>query len=508
MMRENEYILQMKNCRKEFPGVIALKDVTLLVKRGEVHALIGENGAGKSTIMKILAGIQTADKGEILLNGEPYVVSNPTDALKKGISMIHQELDLIPDMTVEQNLFAGREKTSKLGVVLQKQLLSEAQKMLDDMNLNIKAKTKVKDLSVAQKQMVAIAKATCFDADIVIMDEPTSAIPDKEVDLLFSIIRRLKEQNKAVIYISHRLEEIFEITDHITVLRDGCLIDSRPTKEMDKKELVKLMVGRDLKDMFVKEFGKQDDNDAGNYTLEVEKLSIKGLFDDISFKVRKGEVLGISGLMGAGRTEVMEAIFGLRKIDSGTIKVHGKNIKINNPRTAIKNGMALITEDRKISGLNLLGSVKTNITLTYMKLICKWNFVLRFKKENEIVKSLIEQLKIKTPTKDMIVNNLSGGNQQKVIIAKWLMGTPDILIMDEPTRGIDVGAKADIYKIINSLALEGKSVIMISSEMPELLGMSDRVIVLCQGKMVGEFDRRDCTQEKLMTCAIGEGGKN
>lgn len=505
-MSKEKYVLQMNNCRKEFPGVVALNDVTLRVKRGQVHALVGENGAGKSTIMKILAGIIEKDRGEILLDGKPYVAKNPADAMDKGISMIHQELDLILDMTVEQNLFAGREKTAMLGVVKRKQLIKEAQGILDDMNIDINAKTKVRDLSVAQMQMVAIAKATCFNADIIIMDEPTSAIPDKEVELLFSIIRQLKQQNKSVIYISHRLEEIFEITDHITVLRDGCLIDSRPTSELDSKELVKLMVGRELKDMFVKETCRKEDFEKAEYTMEVEGLTSGNKFSDISFKVKRGEILGISGLMGAGRTEVMEAIFGLRKIDSGKIKIHGREVVIKNPRTAIKNGLAFITEDRKLTGLNLIGSVKNNITMTYTNLICRGNFVINFRKENGVVEELIKALRIKTPTKDVIVNNLSGGNQQKVIVGKWLMGKPDILILDEPTRGIDVGAKAEIYRLINSLALEGKSVIMISSEMPELLGMSDRVIVLSNGRLAGEFYREDCDQEKLMACAIGEGG--
>ena len=508
MNNENEFILQMKNCRKEFPGVVALDDVTLCVKRGQVHALVGENGAGKSTIMKILAGIYTLDRGEILLGGQPYIVHNPAEALKKGISMIHQELDLIPDMTVEQNIFAGRDKTNKIGVVKRKQQLREAQDLLDSMHIHINAASKVRDLSVAQMQMVAIAKATCFESDIVIMDEPTSAIPEKEVELLFQIILRLKEQNKAIIYISHRLEEIFKITDHITVLRDGCLIDSKPTGEMDRKELVHLMVGRDLKDMYVKETQNRDHISEKDVTIEVEGLTLAGKYNDISFKVHRGEVLGISGLMGAGRTEVMETIFGLRKADSGTTKIHGKPVKIKNPRDAIRNGMAFISEDRKLYGLNLLGSVKTNVSMAYMNLVCKRSFVMDFKKEAKLVEELLEKLRIKTPSRETLVGNLSGGNQQKVIVAKWLMGSPDILIMDEPTRGIDVGAKAEIYRIINSLAMQGKSVIMISSEMPELLGMSDRVMVLCKGKVAGEFSREDCSQERLMTCAIGEGGMN
>ncbi len=507
MDSQNEYILEMKNCRKEFPGVVALDDVSLYVKRGEVHALMGENGAGKSTIMKILAGIYNLDGGEILMDGKPFSAKSPADALGKGISMIHQELEMLPDMTVEQNIFAGREKMGPLGVVNRKKLVKEAQKILDDMQLNIDAGTYVRDLSVAQMQMVEIAKATSVNADIIIMDEPTSAIPDKEVEQLFQIIRRLKAQNKAIIYISHRLDEIFEITDTVTVMRDGCLIGTKPTAEITREELVHLMVGRELKDMFVKEGGQKFGKDS-EVVLKVEGLTRAGEFEDINFEVHKGEIFGISGLMGAGRTEVMETVFGMRMPDRGSICLHGKQVRIKAPKDAIRQGIAFITEDRKLYGLNLLGSVKTNITAAYMNLITRMNCVMNLKKEKETVDSLMQTLRVKAPDRETIVNNLSGGNQQKVVIAKWLMGTPDILIMDEPTRGIDVGAKAEIYHIMDSLAKQGKTIIMISSEMPELLGMSDRVIVLCHGKITGEFLRDECSQEKLMACAIGEGGIN
>lgn len=506
MNNESEYILQIKKVRKEFPGILALNDVSFDIERGKVHALIGENGAGKSTIMKILAGIYPLDSGEILLNGQQYMAKNPADALNKGISMIHQELDLVPDMTVEQNISAGKEPTGFLGTVNRKKLEKQAQKLLDDMGLNISAKSYIRELSVAQMQMVAIAKATSVNADLVIMDEPTSAITDKEVEQLFSIIERLTKQNKSVIYISHRLDEIYRISDSITVLRDGCHIATRPISQMGRAELVRLMVGRELKDMFVKECQPVTTN--ASVMLKVEGLTRKGEFENISFKIKKGEVLGFSGLMGAGRTEVMETIFGLRKPDSGTLYLNGKPVRIKKPKDAIKNGIAFITEDRKLYGLNLLGSVKTNMTQAYMNLIQRLGFMLNFKKERELVDEQIKQLKLKTPNREFIVNNLSGGNQQKVIVGKWLMGMPEILIMDEPTRGIDVGAKAEIYRIIDNLAKKGKSIIMISSEMPELLGMSDRVIVLCQGKITGEFLIEDCNQEVLMACAINEGGIN
>ena len=504
----SEYILQMKNCRKEFPGVVALNDVSLYLKRGEVHALMGENGAGKSTIMKILAGIYSLDGGEILLNDQPFLAKNPVDALQKGISMIHQELDLIPDMTVEENIFAGREETGAFGIVRKKKLVAKAQKLLTDLKLDIRPAQYVRELSVAQMQMVAIVKATAFDADIIIMDEPTSAITDREVEKLFEVIQHLKDKKKAIVYISHKMDEIFKISDRITVMRDGELIGTKKIEETNNEELVRMMVGRDLTDMYQKSEVKQAQSDHREVLLEVAGLTRKGEFEDICFSLHRGEILGISGLMGAGRTEVAETIFGLRRADSGTIKIRGKQAQINRPKQAIENGVAFISEDRKLYGLNLVGSVKTNITQAYMKLVLKKNLLLDFKKEKTVVDEKIGELKIKTSSRDTIVGTLSGGNQQKVIIAKWLLGNPDILIMDEPTRGIDVGAKSEIYKIIDQLARKGKAVIMISSEMPELFGMSDRALVMHNGKITGEFIREEFEQEKFMACAIGEGVKH
>ena len=497
----------MKNCRKEFPGVVALDDVSLFVKRGEVHALMGENGAGKSTIMKILAGIYSLDKGEILFDGEPFLAKHPKDALDKGISMIHQELNMLLDMTVEENLFVGREETAKLGVVKKRQLLEKAKKEIEELGLNINPSQKVRELSVAQMQMIEIMKATSVDADIIIMDEPTSAITDVEVEKLFEIIRWLKSQNKAIIYISHKMEEIFQIADMVTVLRDGRLIGTKPASELDQQALISMMVGRELKDMYVKSAQVTGSYDPDEITMEVTGLEREGEFRDISFTLKRGEILGISGLMGAGRTEIMESIFGLRKLKKGTIHVRGKEVLIKNPRDAIKNGMAFISEDRKLYGLNLKGSVKTNLTLAYMKMMLRGNFLLNFKRERVLVDKAINSISIKTPSRETLVDSLSGGNQQKVIVAKWLMGEPEILIMDEPTRGIDVGAKAEIYKIMDQLAKSGKSIIMISSEMPELLGMSDRVYVVHDGEVKGEFKRDECTQESLLECAIGNQGR-
>ncbi len=509
MSNGSEYILQMKNCRKEFPGVVALDDVSLYVKRGEVHALMGENGAGKSTIMKILAGIYSLDQGEILFDGKPFVPKNPKDALVKGISMIHQELNMILDMTVEENLFVGREKTAKLGVVKKRELLSEAQKHIEDLGMDINPATKVRELSVAHMQMIEIMKATSYNADIIIMDEPTSAITDMEVAKLFEIIAWLKSQNKAVIYISHKMDEIFQICDVVTVLRDGKLIGTKPIGELDQQSLISMMVGRELKDMYIKDAIATNDYNSEEIIMEVQGLEREGEFNDISFKLKKGEILGISGLMGAGRTEIMETIFGLRKLKKGKIKIHGKEVSIKSPRHAIKYGLAFISEDRKLYGLNLKASVKTNLTLAYIKLMLHGNFILNFKKENRLVDQSLKTFTIKTPSKDTLVSSLSGGNQQKVIVAKWMLGEPEILIMDEPTRGIDVGAKAEIYKIMDQLAKTGKSIIMISSEMPELLGMSDRIIVVHNGVIKGEFMKNECTQESLRDCAIGNvGGRN
>lgn len=498
---ESEYILEIKNCRKEFPGVVALDDVSLYLKRGEIHALVGENGAGKSTIMKILAGIYTMDAGEILFDGKPFAARKPVEALEKGISMVHQELDLIPDMTVEANVFAGREKTR--GPVVDKRgMTQETKRLMEALGIDIDPKTKVSRLSTAQQQMVAIIRAIAFNAEVIIMDEPTSAITDREVEKLFEIIRRLKDQNKAIIYISHKMDEIYSLTDRITVLRDGKLIGSVDTKDVTSDQLINMMVGRDLSDMYVKNAPKSVDYDENEVLLSVRDLTREGEFRNISFDVKRGEILGFYGLMGAGRTEIMETVFGLRKADNGTVTLKGKRIK--SVRASISNGLAFITEDRKIFGLNLIASVKDNITIAYLKKVLKGNFLMNFKKERSTADELIQKLRIKCANRDVLAGTLSGGNQQKIVIAKWFMGDPDVLIMDEPTRGIDIGAKAEIYKLMDTLAKEGKSIIMISSETPELFGMSDRVIVMHEGDMTGEFQRDEVDQDTLMACAIGE----
>lgn len=498
---ESEYILEIKNCRKEFPGVIALDNVSLFLKRGEIHALVGENGAGKSTIMKILAGIYTMDDGEILFDGKPFEARRPVEALEKGISMVHQELDLIPNMTVEANVFAGRERT-KGAIVNRKWMTEETKRLMNELGIDIDPKTKVSRLSTAQQQMVAIIRAIAFNAEVIIMDEPTSAITDREVEKLFEIIHRLKSQNKSIVYISHKMDEIYSLTDRITVLRDGKLIGSVATKNVTSEELINMMVGRDLSDMYVKSAPKSADYDENEVLLSVRDLSREGEFRHVSFDVRRGEILGFYGLMGAGRTEIMETVFGLRKPDDGTVTLKGKRIK--SIRASINNGLAFITEDRKIFGLNLIASVKDNITIAYLKNVLSGNFLMNFRKERRIADELIQKLRIKCASRDVMTGTLSGGNQQKIVIAKWFMGDPDVLIMDEPTRGIDIGAKSEIYKLMDTLAKEGKSIIMISSETPELLGMSDRIIVMHEGDMAGEFKRDEVDQDTLMASAIGE----
>lgn len=503
MQNQQEYIVEMKKCRKEFPGVVAVKDVSLALKRGEVHALMGENGAGKSTIMKILAGILPLDGGEILLNGNVFHPKSPAQALARGISMIPQELDLVPQLTVTENIFSGQELTVKAGIIRKKAMVQRARQLFSELGIDISPVEKVGKLSVAQMQMVAIVKAIAFNADVIIMDEPTSAITEREVEQLFRVVGKLKDQQKAIVYISHKMDEIYKIADTLTIMRDGEHVVTKKVSEISEDEVIRLMVGRELSNMYTKSSAKLEEYDENEIMMEVSHLTKEGLFRDISFTLKRGEILGVSGLMGAGRTEVMETVFGLRKADSGEIRIKGKKVSIKNPAAAIRNELAFVSEDRKLYGLNLSGSIKKNISLAYLRLILIARWFVDFRKERKMVDDLITQLRIKTTSRDTVVNNLSGGNQQKVILAKWLMGDPDIFIMDEPTRGIDVGAKAEIYKIMDTLAKRGKSIIMISSEMPELLGMSDHIIVMHEGKITGSFSREECDQEKLMICSMG-----
>lgn len=491
-----EYVLELKNIYKSFPGVKVLEDVTLQVRPGEVHALMGENGAGKSTLMKILMGIYKADQGSIFLEGKETVIHGPKDAMSKGISMIHQELNTVLDMEVAENVFVGRELLKKgmekLKIVDIARMREETRRYFRKMNIDIDPRAKMRTLSVAEMQLVEIVKAISLNSRIIVMDEPTSAITEKEATVLFAQIERLKKQGVAIIYISHKMDEIFRISDTITVLRDGQWIGTKPAKELDNDMLIKMMVGRELTDIYPK-----DPVEIGDVILEVKNLSRGKKVRDASFSLRKGEVLGIAGLVGAGRSELVETIFGLYPKTGGQIFLHGKEVHIKSAADAIKNKMALITEDRKQTGLNLIVSVKENIASVSIGKLSNHGIV-NDKKINEVSEKYIKELKIKTPDGNAIVGNLSGGNQQKVVLAKWLLDEPDIIIFDEPTRGIDIGAKRDIYLLINNLEKEGKAVIVISSEMAEVMGICDRILVMAEGRINGEVQREEFSQEVIM----------
>ena len=490
-----EYILEMKDISKTFPGVKALDHVQLQVRPGEVHALMGENGAGKSTLMKILMGIYTRDAGgEILFDGKPYMVSNPKEAMDMGVAMIHQELNPILDMTVYENIFVGRE-LRKNGLVDKKAEIEQAQKLIEECGLHVSPKETLRNLTVAQCQLIEIIKAISVNAKVIIMDEPTAAITDREVELLFGHIRRLKEKGVAIIYISHRMAEIFSICDRVSVYRDGQYIGTGTTTELDEGQLIKMMVGREITDVYPKL-----EADIGEVVFEAKNIvradnKVKG----VSLSVRRGEILGIGGLVGAGRSEV-EGIFGMHALSQGEIFVHGKRVKISSPEDIIKQGVALITEDRKVTGLNLSGTVNDNIAMVAIKKLLTHGLYNKGK-ARRASEEYIEKLNIKTPSADQIVGNLSGGNQQKIVIAKWLLNDPDIIILDEPTRGIDVGAKRDIYLLLGNLVRQGKAVIMISSEIPELMGICDRIMVMCEGNYSGEVSREEFSQERIMTLA-------
>lgn len=491
-----EYILEMNNISKTFPGVKALDRVQLQVKPGEVHALMGENGAGKSTLMKILMGIYTMDDGgEIIFDGKPYHISNPKEAMDTGVAMIHQELNPILDMTVYENIFVGRE-IGKNGLVDKKAEIEAAKNLIEECGLHVSPTETLRNLTVAQCQLIEIIKAISVNAKVIIMDEPTAAITDREVELLFGHIRRLKAQGVAIIYISHRMDEIFSICDRISVYRDGQYIGSGDTKDLNEATLIKMMVGREITDVFPKLEAEIGDVifEAKHIVREDNKVK------DVSISVRKGEILGIGGLVGAGRSELVEGIFGMHNLSGGEIYVKGEKISVHSPRDIIKKGVALITEDRKMTGLNLSGTVNDNIAMVAIdKLLI--NGLYSKTKACKAAQKYIEKLKIKTPSGDQIVGNLSGGNQQKVVLGKWLLNDPDVIILDEPTRGIDVGAKRDIYLLIGSLVQQGKAVIMISSEIPELMGVCDRIAVMSEGCLSGEVPRNQFSQERIMTLA-------
>lgn len=486
----------MRGIVKEFSGVRVLDGVSFQLSRGSVHALMGENGAGKSTLMKILCGIYPATEGEIFMDGKAAEIHSPIDAKRLGIAMIHQELSAFHELTVAANMFMNREY-KRFGLLDEARMNRAAAEILADLNINIDPRVKMRSLSVAEMQLVEIAKAVSTDAEIIIMDEPTSALTEAEVANLYDTVRDLKSRGKAIVYISHKIEEIFAIADEITVLRDGEFVSHDKIASFDHDKLISLMVGRTLDQQFHK-----TKHDFGKVLLRVENLSRSGEFKDVSFEVHAGEVLGFAGLIGAGRTEVVETVFGLQRADGGEIYVEGERVSIRSPGDAIRYGLALVSEDRKNVGLNLVGSVKENITMANLEKYCRFG-VISSGSEKRACDELIEMLSVKTHSRDTLVNALSGGNQQKVILARWMSTRPKILILDEPTKGIDVGAKAEIYRLIDEFAAEGGCVIMVSSEMPEILGMSDRIAVMHEGDLVAVFDRGEATQEKLLTAAAG-----
>jgi inositol transport system ATP-binding protein len=492
-----DYILQVRALSKAFLGVKALENVQLDLKKGEVHAIMGENGAGKSTFMKILMGLLSPDAGEIIFEGSELKNSDVNEVLKKGISMIHQEMLIVPELTVAQNIFLGRESTRWLPNWLDdKAIDTQAEALLAQMGGSIRARTPMKYLSVAEMQMVEIAKAISNNAKVIIMDEPTSAVSDKEVATLFKIIKDLREKGVAIIYISHKMDEIFQIADTITVLRDGQYIGTKSAAELDQQSLITMMVGRAIAHLFPESVAA-----LGEEVLSVKNLSSKGKFSNINFTVHAGEVLGIAGLMGAGRTEIARAIFGLDTYDSGELWLKGKKISIQSPHEAIAQGIGYVSEDRKGLGFIPSMSVKENITLASLPNYAKGWFV-GSESENAVATQMIHDLKIKTTGIEQQVNYLSGGNQQKVVIAKVLQASPQVVILDEPTRGIDIGAKFEIYKLINELTAKGIAVVMISSELPEILGMSHRIMVLSKGKQTALLSKQEATQETIMKYAM------
>ena len=498
----SEYKLQLKGVSKSFPGVKALDNVQLSLRPGTVHALMGENGAGKSTLMKCLFGIYKMDAGEIYLDGQKIVINNPDDAMRYGIAMVHQELQPVPARTVAENLYLGRFPTKKFGplqVIDHKKMYEDTAHWLKEVKMDFDPKALLGDLSIGQMQSVEIAKAVSHNAKVVIFDEPTSSLSDNEVEALFRIMNDLRAKGVAMVYISHKMDEIKRIADDITIMRDGTYVGTWSAAEMTTDDIITKMVGRELTNVY-----PERKNKPGEVIMEVKKLSSihEKSFQDVSFTLRKGEILGFGGLVGAQRTELLEGVFGMRGIKSGEIYIKGKKVTIKHPADAMKAGIGLITEDRRGNGIFGCLSIKDNVGVSIYNKHLKAGFVLDHKAINGIVDDSIKKLHIKTPNMQEHISNLSGGNQQKVIVARWLANDPDILIMDEPTRGIDVGAKHEIYEIMNDLAAEGKAIIMISSEMAELLGMSDRVYVMCNGKMRGEItERQEMTQEHVMSYA-------
>lgn len=488
--------MRVSGINKSFPGVKALDNVNFAVRKGTVHALCGENGAGKSTLMKIINGIYKADSGQIFLDEQPVEIKNPIQAKEHGIAMIAQELNYVPEMSIEENLFLGRLPVNKLGKVDWKTVRKETIKFLEQENLPYSPTQKLKTLTVSDIQMLEIIKAISYNAEIVIMDEPTSAITNREVEVLFEKIEQLKQRGVSMVYISHKMDEVFRIADDITILRDGKTVETHPASEMDLDQVIALMVGRKMDNVYPKE-----EVEIGDPILEVEGLGSKGVFKDITFNAKKGEIVGFAGLMGAGRTETMRAVFGLDPYDEGTIKVHGKEVNIKKVSDSIDQKVVMLSEDRRRYGIIPIRSVMENASVSSLDKVF-YGGKCHPKVERDLVSKYFEKMNVKTPSLETAIQALSGGNQQKVLLAKWMLRDPDVLILDEPTRGIDVGAKFEIYRLMTDMVEEGKTVIMVSSELPELIGMCDRIYVMNQGRITGCLEKEEFSQEAIMRYAM------
>jgi rhamnose transport system ATP-binding protein len=491
----SENILELKKITKRFSSVEVLHEVSFTLKPGEVHALLGENGAGKSTLIKVITGVHQPDGGEIWLNGAPVHFGDPRDSRQTGIAAIYQELSLFPDLDVAENIFVGRQPVTTGGRIDWQKLYDEAGKLLTSLGVHLDLRQKARSLSIAQQQMVEIARAFSINARILIMDEPTSSLTLSEVADLFRLVRRLRDEGTAIIFISHRLEELFELADRVTVLRDGTYVDTRSLKEVSRDDLIRLMVGRSISNLFPKL-----DVKAGEVVLKVENLSHTGIFENISFELRKGEILGMAGLVGAGRTDVARAIFGVEPATSGTIQVNGQEVRMTSPQQAIRLGLAYVPEDRQLHGLIPPMNITSNISLPMLGQYARSGW-LRNKVERAAAFGAARQMEVRANNIWQKARELSGGNQQKIVLAKWLSTKPRIMILDEPTRGIDVGTKAAVHALMSKLASEGMAILMISSELPEVLGMSDRVIVMREGHLTGHFTRSEATQEKIISAA-------
>jgi ribose transport system ATP-binding protein len=490
-----EFLVEMRGITKTFPGVVALDDVTFRCKAGEVHAVVGENGAGKSTLMKLLAGVYEPDRGQIILNSQTVHMASPHEAQELGVSIIYQELNLLPDMSVAENVFLGRESVRRFGLLNEDEQVEKARDVLHRLGVDTDPRTQLGRLTVPQQQMVEIAKALSLNAQVVIMDEPSAALGIRDLEYVFDVIRALKQQGVAVIYISHRIAEIFEIADRVTVFKDGQVVGTRPVAEIDRPELVRMMVGQSFSETFPPK-GKT----SGEDVLRMEGVEIEGRLNIDELAVRAGEIVGISGLVGAGRTQLAQVIFGTKRIDRGTIRINGEQVDLRNPRIALRHGIGYLTEDRNTEGLVLGQTVIQNVALPSLDTRQRWRIIDR-RTEEQTVAAITADVQLKAPSLKVDVENLSGGNRQKVVLAKWLISGPELLIFDEPTRGIDVGAKSEIWGLMRELADQGKALLMISSELPEIVGMSDRVYVMHRGRLVGEISGEETTEENVMMLA-------